>query len=326
MGNINEDGAHEVVQLIEKNFLHKARPLFHEELPKLRSMKMPTKEEAIRIFGAGVKNAKIPVKIEEVTYSESEENHAVEVVLQCGAEHEMGFEGVAVLELIGQMAYNSAYNQLRTQEQLGYIVSAHTRKTSGSAMGLSVLVQGSSSKPDELEDRIENWLETFRVELEAMSADDMSREAAAVVAMLLERNVRLSDEVGTAWGSLGSTSNLGSSYNKPPFDRHTQMAEELTVAGVEVEDIDGEISTSKSKKTKEELKEQVLQMWDKYFSVDAPERRAISARVYGHKAKNEYEANVGKPGFLSSYDEIRQLKQFLSQWPTAPYWIQRQVK
>jgi len=74
------------------------------------------------------------------------------------------------------------------------------------------------------------------------------------------------------------------------------------------------------------LKEQVLQLWDKYFAVDAPERRAISARVYGHKAKKDYEANVGKPGFLSSYDEIRQVKQFLSQWPTAPYWIQRQVK
>jgi len=230
MGNINGDGAHEVVQLIENNFLHKARPLSHEELPKLRSMKMPTKEEAVRIFGPGVKDEKIPVKLEEVTYSESEENHAVEVTLQCGAEHEMGFEGVAVLELIGQMAYNSAYNQLRTQEQLGYIVSAFTRKTSGSAMGLSVVVQGSSSKPDEVEDRIENWLENFRNELAAMSADDVAKEAAAVVAMLLERNIRLGDEVATAWGSIVSTSSLGSIYNKPPFDWHTQLAEALTVA------------------------------------------------------------------------------------------------
>eukprot|EP01083_Nonionella_stella_P261451 890218_1 len=100
-------------------------------MPKLRSLKMPTKEEAIRIFGPEVKDSKIPIVLEELAYSDSEENHAVEVILQVGAEHELGFEGIGVIELIGQIAYNSAYNQLRTKEQLGYIVSAFSRKTSG---------------------------------------------------------------------------------------------------------------------------------------------------------------------------------------------------
>ena len=321
MGNIDEKGAHEVVKLIEKNFLKSSRALSQEEIPKLRGMKMPTKEEAIQIFGPGVKGMKIPLKIEEMTYSESEENHAVEVIMQCGAEFEMGYEGVAILELIGQIAYNSAYNQLRTQEQLGYIVSSFTRKTSGSAMGLSVLVQSSTTKPEELEARIENWLVMFREELEAMPAEEIANEAAAVVAMLLERNMRLSDEVSTAWGSIVSTTSLGHLYNKPPFERHVKLAEVLTVSDVEIEDED--IETTKATKTKEQLKEQVLQLWDKYFAADSPERRAISARVYGHKAREDYEANIGKPGILSSYDETRQLKQFLAQWPVAPYWIER---
>ncbi len=119
MGNVNENGAQDVVDLIDRNFLNQARPLAHEEIPKLRSLKMPTKIEAQRIFGDEVGERPIPIIVEDVAQSESEENNAVEIVLQAGAEHELGYEGIALLEVISQMAYNSAYNQLRTKEQLG---------------------------------------------------------------------------------------------------------------------------------------------------------------------------------------------------------------
>lgn len=119
MGNVNEAGAQNIVQLINDNFLTKARPLEHEEIPHLRSLKMPTKKEAEKIFGPVVSERSIPVILEEVAHSESEENNAVEVIFQVGAEHELGYEGIAVNELISQIAYNSAYNQLRTKEQLG---------------------------------------------------------------------------------------------------------------------------------------------------------------------------------------------------------------
>jgi secreted Zn-dependent insulinase-like peptidase len=125
MGNVNEEGAQDVVKLIDDNFLSKARPLEHEEIPHLRSHKMPTIEEAKRIFGPDVENRSIPVILEEVAQSETEENHAVEIVLQAGSEHELGYEGIALISLIGQMAYNSAYDQLRTKEQLGTSLCYH---------------------------------------------------------------------------------------------------------------------------------------------------------------------------------------------------------
>jgi len=320
MGNINEQGARDVVQLIDNHFLSQARPLSVEEIPRFRSLKMPTKKEAIRIFGPDVAERTIPVILEEVAQSESEENNAVEMILQTGAEYEMGFEGIAILELIGQMSYNSAYNQLRTKEQLGYIVSSFTRKTAGSALGFSVVVQSSTTLPAEIEKRIEAWLKTFREELELMPAEDLAKEAMALVAQLLERNMRLSDEVATTWGSIVSTSVIGSLYNKPSFDRHLKLAETLSVEGM---DMSSQTASFKTKKTPEELKKKVLELWDKYYSVDSPERRVISARVYGQKAKEVYELNVGKPGFLSSYDEVKQVKQFLEQHATAPYWITR---
>lgn len=187
-------------------------------------------------------------------------------------------------------------------------------------MGFSIVVQSSTFLPQDLEKRCEAWLVSFRQELEAMSAEELAQEAAAVVAQLMERNMRFRDEVATAWGSIVSTSFLGTLYNIPPFDRHRKLAEQLNVEGIgnKLDNVD-----ITSGITAEELKEKVLKHWDKHFDINSPERRAVSARVYGKTkiAMEEYQSNIGKAGVLSSYDEVRQVKQFLAQNPTAPYWI-----
>jgi hypothetical protein len=187
-------------------------------------------------------------------------------------------------------------------------------------VAFSLVVQSSTTLPQELEKRCEAWLVGFREELESMPAEEMAEEAAAVVAQLLERNARFRDEVSRAWGCIVSTSFLGTRYNIPPFDRHVKLAEKLKVKGIGNDSSEANLT---SEKTAEELKQELLNIWDKYFDVNAPDRRVISARVYGKKAKKEYEDNIGKPGILSSYDEVRQVKQFFEQYPTAPYWIQR---
>ena len=216
----------------------------------------------------------------------------------------------------------------------GYIVSAFTKKSAGGAQSLGVLVQSSTTLPAELEKRCEAWLEMFREELEQMPAERIALEAAGVVAQLLERNMRFRDEVSSSWAEIVSSGSLGSKHDKPAFDRLEKLAKILTVSGSKGKEMgtpladqsnpdasDGNIAASPSRKTAEELKQLMLEMWDKYFVADAPERRAISTRVYGHKGKEVYEQNVGKPGVLSNYDDIRQLKKFLSLWPSAPYWI-----
>jgi insulysin len=325
MGNINEEGARNVVKLINDHFLHNARPLQPEEIPKLRSLKVPTKEEAVKIFGPEVGSRSIPLILEEIAHSEAEENSAVEVILQADCEHEMGYEGVAIMELIGQMAYTSAYTQLRTKEQLGYIAGAFTRKTAGGSMGLSVMVQSSTTLPADLEARCEAWVTQFREELEQMKAGDLANEALAIIASLLERNMKFSDEVSTAWSNIVSTTVLGTQYNAPPFYKYERLVKELVLKGMDIEAVGGDALAfpESERQTPEELKQKVLEMWDRYFAAGAPERKAISARVYGRKAIDEYNQNVGKCGYLSSYDDVRQLKQFFSQYPTAPYWIAR---
>ena len=317
MGNINESEAREVADVIENHFLQ-SRPLNEDEVPKFKSLKVPTKDEAIKIYGPDVVDLMAPTKIEQVAFSESEENNAIQLILQTGSEHELGYEGIATLELLSYVAYNSAYDTLRTKEQLGYIVSAFTRKTAGGCNGFSVIVQSSSTLPDVLEERCEAWLKQFRRELTEISEERVAMEATAIVSQLLERDQKLGDEVGSAWGKILATENLSMKAREPKFDRLERLATYLTIKeGYGDDNADGNSTV-----TAASLKKNMIEFFDKYLDADSPDRRAMCARVYCQKAKKRFEDNVGKPGVLSNYNDSRHLKQFLSAYPTAPYWIQ----
>ncbi len=64
----------------------------------------------------------------------------------------------------------------------------------------------------------------------------------------------------------------------------------------------------------------VIAYYDRDMSAASPGRRNMSSRVYNHTAKAEYEAALTEPGVLSTFEDVRHFKQYLSSWPTAPYW------
>lgn len=316
MGNIDESGAKEVNDVISQHFLKSSKPLHDAELPRFRSFKLPTVDEAASIFGPDIKNETVAIKYQELAFSSSEENNAVELTLQAGCEAEIGYEGIALLDLISSMAYNSAYNQLRTKEQLGYIVSAFTRKVAGGVWGLSVVVQSSSASPLILEERIEEWLRLFREELEAMDPSVMAMEAKGIVSQYLEADTKLAQEVGSAWGEIVATENCNEHMTTPAFDRLERVADELilTPGG------SAKTKNGNPRKSPEDLKNRVLEFFDLAYSADSSQRRAISSRVFSQNSKDDYDSTLEKPGVLSTYGEMRYLKEHLSTWPIAPYW------
>lgn len=324
MGNIDENGALEACKVIENHFFSQkiSRPLSEAELPTFRSLRLPTQEEATHIFGVDVLadgTRKVPLVFQELAYSPSEENNAIEYIIQTGSELELEYEGLAMLELIGHVSYNSAFNQLRTKEQLGYIVSTFARKTTGGGWGLSVVVQSSNSVPEVLEERVEAWLELFRAELEDMPAEDLAMEAAAVVSQLKERDTKLSQEVTNFWGEIVNTETYSNRLQQPSFDRLDRLADELVITDGSKK-IPPKTMNGNARKTPEEMKQRLLDFIDRYISAKSPARRAMSARVYSHSSKDIYESNLDKPGILSTFEDIRHVKQFLSSWPLAPYW------
>jgi insulysin len=308
IGNIDEKGSHEVEQVISNHFLKK-RPLVDGEIPRFRSIRMPNMAEATKIFGAPPELSEVPIVYESVAHSEDEENNSVELMIQTASSYELGYEGLAIQELIGSIAYNSAFNQLRTKEQLGYIVSAFVKKFTGGGNAFCVLVQSSNTLPPKLEERCLKWVKQFREELEEMPDERFVMEAAAVKANLLEKDIKLSEEISSVWGEILSTVPHSEHFKNPVFDRIDKFAAVLTLKDANADGF---------YKSGADLKQRVLQFYDEYFM--STERRAVSSRVYNRKAKDLFEQHCGKAGVVSSYADARKLKQHLMFYPTAPYW------
>lgn len=309
IGNIDEKESLEVERIISDRFLKK-RPLTEDENPRFNALRMPTKEEAMNIYGPDVASNQVPIILESLAHSEDEENNAVVVTMQTTSSTELGYEGLAVQEIIGSLAYNSAFSQLRTKEQLGYIAAAFVKKTQGGGNGLCVLVQSSNTMPEQIEERCLSWVRQFRKELEDYPDERFAQEAAAVRASLLEKDVKLSEEISSVWSEILNTVPFSEHFKNPVFDRVEKFADVLDLERDE---------DSRTFQSASELKQKVLDFYDKYF-LDENAVRAVSARTYNHKAKEIFEANIGKPGILSSHDDSRKLKQYLSALPSAPYW------
>lgn len=321
IGNIDEKGSQEVADVISNHFLKK-RPLIDDETPRFRSLRMPNKAEATKMFGAATEVSEVPVIIEAVAHSEDEENNSVELMMQSMSNYELGYEGLAIQELIGSIAYNSAFNQLRTKEQLGYIVSAFVKKTTGGGKGFCVIVQSSNTLPPQIEERCLRWVEQFRAEMEEMPPERFAQEAAAVKANLLEKDIKLSEEIGSVWGEILSTVPHSEHFKEPVFDRVAKFAGMFTLEDdtSDASEVNGEPKDGSLNKFKSaaDLKKRTLEFYDKFF-MDKENRRAVSSRVYNRKAKHLFDENVGKPGVISSYDDARKMKQQLMTLPTAPY-------
>jgi len=108
----------------------------------------------------------------------------------------------ACLQVVCHLAGISAYEQLRMREQLGYLVEAGPWLLEGVA-GLRIVVQGSRLAPDQVDCRIEAWLEQgLRQELEVLTQETFEKYRTALVGLLLKRDERLAQETARIWGEI----------------------------------------------------------------------------------------------------------------------------
>ena len=105
-----------------------------------------------------------------------------------------------LLELVSQIINESCYNQLRTKEQLGYIVFSGVRRSNG-AQGLRVIVQ-SDRHPEYLDERIESYLGGAVSTLEEMEAEEFSQHVEALAHKRLEKPKKLGVRNGRYWSEI----------------------------------------------------------------------------------------------------------------------------
>jgi insulysin len=178
-------------------------------------------------------------------------NSAIEYVLQVGSSDEDNKR--TVLSLIGQIASEPCFDQLRTKEQLGYIVFSGIRKGIG-MLAFRVIVQ-SEKHPIYIESRVDNFISRLREIIVDLSDEEFEKHKAALVSKLTEKSKNMKQEAKRYWAHIDSK-----------YYDFGQMIRDASVV-------------PKIKKS------EVLELFDRYLSVSAPSRRKLTSQILSQKVK-----------------------------------------
>ena len=110
----------------------------------------------------------------------------------------------ACLMLLAQVMKEPCFTQLRTQEQLGYVVASGVRLTWFRSLiaGMSFRVLSKTHGPEEILERLEAFLLQFHSVLSSLPSSELERHKKALITNLLEPPKKLVGEAGMHWGEI----------------------------------------------------------------------------------------------------------------------------
>jgi insulysin len=184
-GNLYKEEALRITDLAERTL--RPRKLNANQIPIRRNLIWPTGSNFIY-----EKQLKDPANV----------NHCIEYSLYAGDRQNSDIR--AKLMLISQMTDEPCFNQLRTIEQLGYVVFSG-QSFQDTWAGYRILIQ-SEKDCRYLEGRIENFLNIFEKTLEEMSEDDFEGHKRAAITKRLAKLKNLSQEDMRFWNHIYSDS------------------------------------------------------------------------------------------------------------------------
>jgi len=129
-----------------------------------------------------------------------ETNGATIVRLEAG---DYSKENKCMVGLASQVLSQKFFDELRTKQQLGYIVSAGHFADPFGFVGLRLLVQSEKS-PREVLDSIQNWTTDAWEFIDGLKDEDFEEYRAALVSQLTERPKSLREEFGWNWAEVAT--------------------------------------------------------------------------------------------------------------------------
>jgi len=210
-------------------------------------------------------------------------NSAVEVYLQAG----MDVRPTSVIvELIAQIVHKAAEQQLRTVEQLGYIVWCTVRVDVG-VIGLRFIIQSSNHNAAHLDERIEAFLDTVPDILSSLTQEEFDDYQQALLDIKLEKDKKLREESSRYWAEIVP-------YGTYDFERDQRDAKAI-----------------------EALSKQTLSnFWRETFARESPNRRKLSSQVFAaHHALPPPPPRVNAV-VLDTLEEQHRFKRSLCAFPT----------
>jgi len=202
----------------------------------------------------------------------AQENNCTQTLYQVGVIGEDD-QRDACVALVCHLASTSMYQRLRTEEQLGYIVQAGMW-AERHVCGLAAIVQGTKLAPQQVDERVEAWMQSFRADIEAMPELEFENNVRAVISERVQRYALLSQETMRHWSEIQSRM-----YKFDRLPKHITGLEALQ-------------------------KSEVLNFFDNYLAAGAPQRRKLSVRVLGTSADG-LQTEAAEGVLLSSWEDIR---------------------
>jgi len=137
--------------------------------------------------------------------NKEEENSSIQLVLQVGR---CGVREGGLLQLLALAMQNPCFEELRTKQQLGYIVFSGAMKENH-CWALRFIVQSDHCAPDDLYKKVITFLEEFRsVNLAEMEQESFDTTRAGLISKLLEKEQSLGQENRGHWRAIDTGSHL----------------------------------------------------------------------------------------------------------------------
>jgi len=152
-----------------------------------------------------------------------------------------------IVELLEHIAHEPCFNQLRTQEQLGYIVFTGVRRASGT-QGIQYIVQ-SDRHPAYVERRIYNFINAFHDLLHSLTEEEFVQHRFALRVRKAEKPKKLKDRANTLWSEI-----ISQQYNFERQDIEIAALDQLTL-------------------------QETIQYFDEKFGPNAPQLRRLAVHV-----------------------------------------------
>ncbi|GAB2234121.1 hypothetical protein Droror1_Dr00003358 [Drosera rotundifolia] len=239
-GNLLEEEALSLSRIFRKNFAVEPLPIVlrHQE----QILCLPS--GANLVFDIPVKNKLETNSVAELYYQLEQENNVDSIKMK------------AYSDLLDEIVQEPLFNQLRTKEQLGYVVDCGPRMTYR-VFGFCFCVQSSDYDPIYLHNRIDSFIHGLEDLLDAVDDDSFDSYKNGLIAQLLEKDPSLACETNRIWSQIVDGRYI--------FDLSEKEAQELR-------------SISKT-----DLKE-----WCKLYFQQSSERcRRLCVRVWGCNTKLE---------------------------------------
>ncbi|KAF3492688.1 hypothetical protein DY000_02058133 [Brassica cretica] len=182
--------------------------------------------------------------------NKSETNSVVELYYQIELEEAQSTRMKAMLDLFHEIIEEPLFNQLRTKEQLGYVVECGPRLTYR-VHGFCFCVQSSKYGPVHLLGRINNFIKDIEGLMEQLGEESFGDYRSGVIATLLEKDPSLLSETNELWSQIVDKRYM--------FDYSHKEAEELR--SIEKKD--------------------VISWYKTYFRESSPKCRRLAVRVWG---------------------------------------------